>query len=64
MSHPDFRVTQINAVFPANGTPGELEKALQKMCADADKAILDYTSNILLISDRNTDKNTAPIPTL
>jgi len=64
MSHPDFRVTQINAVFPANGTPGDLEKALQKMCADADKAILDYTSNILLISDRNTDKNTAPIPTL
>lgn len=64
ISHPDFRITQIDAVFSADGTPGNLEKALKKMCNDADTAILDKTSNILLISDRNANKEFAAIPTL
>lgn len=64
MTHPDFRVTQIDAVFPSNGKPGALENAIKKMCQDADRAILDKMSNVILISDRNISRDYAPIPTL
>lgn len=64
LSHPDFRVKQINAVFPAHGAPGSLEKALDAMCKDVDRAILDFASNILIISDRGVNADTAPIPML
>jgi len=64
LSHSDFRVTQIDAVFPVNGAPGTLEKAIKKMCADADRAIIDKSSNVILISDRNINKDYAAIPTL
>jgi len=62
ISHPDFRVKQINALFPVHGQSGSLEKALDAMCKDVDRAILDNAANILLISDRNVNEETAPIP--
>lgn len=64
ISHPDFRVKQINAVFPVHGKPGSLEKALDEMCKDVDRAILDNAANILIISDRNVSAESAPIPML
>ncbi len=64
MTHPDFRVTQLDATFKADYETGGLENSLRRMCADADSAIIDKMTNILLISDRNTSKDRAPIPTL
>jgi len=64
MTHPDFRVTQLDATFQASDRENGLEDSLKRMCADADSAILDKMSNILLISDRNVSKDRAPIPTL
>jgi len=62
ISHHDFRVKQINAIFPVHGAAGSLEKALDEMCKDVDRAILDNAANILLISDRNVNEENAPIP--
>ena len=64
ISHPDFRVKQINATFPVHGDKGSLEKALDEMCKDVDRAILDNAANILIISDRNINAENAPIPML
>ena len=64
MTHPDFRITQIQAVFPSNGEPGALENAIKKMCNDADRAIIDNLSNVILISDRHASRDFAAIPSL
>jgi len=64
LSHPDFRVKQIDAVFKADGEPGRLKEAIDAMLADVDAAILDKGFNILLISDRNISKDYAAIPSL
>ncbi|MFO7869238.1 MAG: glutamate synthase large subunit [Bacteroidales bacterium] len=64
ITHPDFRVTQLDATFKAINEPNSLEDSLKRMCADADSAIIDKTTNILIISDRNTSKDRAAIPTL
>jgi len=64
IQHPDFRVEQINATFKADGKPGRLKEAIDAMCAEADRAILDHAKNIILISDRLADKENAPIPSL
>ncbi len=60
----NFRVKVLDAVYQATGKPGELEKALDKICAEADEAIMGDGYNVLLISDRRIDKNNAPIPSL
>ncbi|HCC32232.1 MAG TPA: glutamate synthase large subunit [Marinilabiliales bacterium] len=60
----NFRIKVIDAIYPATGLPGELEKALDKICAEADVAIMEDGHNAILISDRKIDKNNAPIPSL
>ena len=60
----NFRIHTIDAVFPATGKPGELEKALDEMCKEADVAIIENGNNVILISDRKIDKDHAPIPSL
>jgi glutamate synthase (NADPH/NADH) large chain len=64
IEHPDFRVTQLDATFKAINEPNSLEDSIKRMCADADSSIIDKTSNILIISDRNTSNERAAIPTL
>src|SRR5690606_39197976 len=64
MTHPDFRVKQIQAIFPSSGESGALENAIKKMCDDADRAIIDNMSNIILISDRHASRDYAAIPSL
>jgi glutamate synthase (NADPH) large chain len=64
ISHPDFRVKQINAVFNADGKPGRLKEALDAICAEVDAAILDKGFNVLLISDREMTAKMAAIPSL
>jgi glutamate synthase (NADPH/NADH) large chain len=60
----NFRVKTVNATYLATGKPGELEKALDRMCKEADVAIMEYGYNAILISDRKIDKKHAPIPSL
>jgi len=64
LSHPDFRVYQVDATFDANGGNGSLEAAIDKMCQDADTAIIDSAYNIILVSDRNIGPDRAAIPSL
>lgn len=64
VKHTNFRSKTIDAVFEVNGDHESLEKAIDKICIDADKAILDQGNNILIISDRAVDAKHAPIPSL
>ncbi len=60
----NFRIKVIDAIYPATGKKGELEKALNRMCQEADVAIMENGYNVILISDRKIDKYNAPIPSL
>jgi len=60
----NFRVKVIHAIYPATGKPGELEKALDRMCLEADVAIMEEGHNAILLSDRKIDANKAPVPSL
>ncbi|MFQ3580048.1 MAG: glutamate synthase large subunit, partial [Bacteroidales bacterium] len=64
LRHPDFSVKIIDAIFPATGEAGALEAALDQMFHEVDKGIIDKGNNILLITDRNANKDFAPIPSL
>ena len=58
-----FKSYTINAIFSAFDRPGSLESAIDEICANAERATL-MGCNILIISDRNIDQNTAAIPSL
>ncbi|TRX62763.1 glutamate synthase large subunit [Fulvivirga sp. M361] len=57
----DYKV--ISAVFNADGKPGRLEEGLDNICGEAEAAVLDGKT-ILIISDRNIDAANAPIPSM
>jgi glutamate synthase (NADPH) large chain len=61
--HPDFKVITISTLFPATGKPGGLERAIERVCKEAEHA-LENGNNILILSDRGVDKDYAPIPSL
>lgn len=63
MDMPGFRSIVLDITYPvAEGGKG-LEKAIDRLCVEADKALADgYTYFIL--SDRNIDEHNAPIPAL
>ncbi len=61
--NPDLKARDIDALFPADGQPRGLEKALDKMFAAAEKAI-DQGATILVLTDRNLDAQHAPLPAL
>ncbi len=58
-----FKVHTIEAVFKASGEAGALEEAIDQINAEAEKAVQSGV-NILIISDRNFNKEKAPIPSL
>lgn len=61
IEHPHFNCQIIDATFDINEP---LEKAIDIICNEAEDAIRFGNNNILLISDRNINKNRAPIPSL
>ena len=63
MQHENFKAATLDIIFPASGKPGVLEKALDKLCEDAKKAVDDGAS-ILVLSDRQVDADNAGIPSL
>lgn len=58
-----YRCKVLNAVFEAEEDAGNLEAGIDALCRAAEEAIHE-NYNILVISDRVTDKTFAPIPTL
>jgi len=58
-----FECAVIQCVFKANGEAGSLEESLNRICAEAEKAVR-AGKKILILSDRKISNEFAPIPTL
>ncbi|UZD21451.1 glutamate synthase large subunit [Algoriphagus halophytocola] len=58
-----YRCATLSSLFVADHKPGRLLEALDKICEDAEKAISEG-KNIIIISDRNSTIEYAPIPSL
>ncbi len=63
ISEPGFRSITLPIVFEAKAGTAGLEAAMQSLCDQADRAIEEGIS-ILILSDRDIDVNHAPIPAL
>ena len=61
--NPDVRAAVIEMLFPAGGNGAALGDALEALFDQAAKAIADGAT-IIVLSDRNMDRNRAPIPVL
>ena len=59
----DFKIEKIYTHFPVNGRPGSLERAIDKICKQAEDAVANGY-NIIVLSDRHIDMDHAPIPSL
>ncbi len=62
-AHPDLLPFELDATFPADGDGKTLETALARMFVQADKAIGDGHT-VLILSDRKMSESRAPIPSL
>ena len=58
-----FRTTTLPIVYPAREGAAGMAPALERLCHDAEQAVLDGY-NILILSDRNTNADHIPIPAL
>ncbi len=58
-----FRGTTISILYPVTGDGEALEEALESVCAQADRAIAEGCS-YLILSDRGINAQLAPIPAL
>ncbi len=63
LKDPAFKSVTLQATFDAAQGPGELRRATEALCDAAVRAIDDGAS-ILILSDRETGRDRAPIPTL
>jgi glutamate synthase (NADPH/NADH) large chain len=63
IDHRHFQTKTIYTYFRADGKPGTLEKALERICRYAVDAVEDGFS-IILLSDRSFDSSHAQIPSL
>ena len=63
IKHEVFKSVTLPILFPVAGGAPAMEQAMADLCAKASRAIEDGT-NILILSDRGVDKNSAPIPAL
>ncbi|MSU61893.1 MAG: glutamate synthase large subunit [Pedosphaera sp.] len=63
VSHGQFKSSTLPIIYKVAAGPSELEKALDSLFAQADRAIADGV-NILILSDRGIDKDMAPVPAL
>jgi glutamate synthase (NADPH/NADH) large chain/glutamate synthase (ferredoxin) len=60
---PDFKGTTLDTTFPATAGPEALEKRLEELFLEAEKAIADGCT-LLVLSDRKVGAERAPIPAL
>jgi glutamate synthase (ferredoxin) len=60
---PDYKVVSIPILYNIARGHNGLEEALENILGEAEKAI-DKGTNIIILSDRNSNKDKAPIPAL
>lgn len=58
-----FEYAILRSVFVADGKPGRLEEAINRICAEAEKAVR-AGKKIIVISDRKISEEYAPIPSM
>jgi glutamate synthase (NADPH/NADH) large chain len=63
MTHRGWRTLTIDITFDRNDVPGGLKRAIDRICAEADRAIDDGYSMIVL-SDRNIGPDRVPVSSL
>ncbi|HHN67258.1 MAG TPA: glutamate synthase large subunit, partial [Thermopetrobacter sp.] len=59
----DFRTFTLDITYPASEGPAHMERALDALCAAAEKAVHDGY-NIIILSDRALSQERVPIPAL
>lgn len=62
-NHPNMLVRRVDILFPAEGGGPALKSAMDSLFEKAEKHITDG-ANILIMTDRNFDKDRCPIPVL
>ena len=60
---PDHQARTLSVLWPVAEGPEGLEKAVNRLCADAEKAVDDST-RLLVLSDEGVDHERAAIPML
>ena len=63
LRYKGFSAANLTMLFDASKGSGGLQSAVDKLCADAEKAV-DEGKNYIILSDRGIDQNLAPIPSL
>ncbi len=58
-----FRTRTLDTVYPSPEGAEGMKDALERLCKEAEQAVLDGY-NILILSDRNTNQDSIPIPML
>jgi glutamate synthase domain-containing protein 2/glutamate synthase domain-containing protein 1/glutamate synthase domain-containing protein 3 len=58
-----FKAATLDCTWPAAEGPDGMERAVDRICAEADAALL-AGANILVLSDRAVDETRAPVPSL
>ncbi len=63
LRYKGFKMAKIEMTFPAAEGSEGLRKAVDRMCAEAEKAV-DEGCHYMIVSDRGVDENNAPVPSL
>jgi len=61
--HPEITIREMDMAFQAKGETGALKLALDTLFIQAEQAVREGVS-LLILSDKNTDQDRAPIPSL
>ena len=59
----DIRSATLSTLFDVQAGPGSLKTALDRLCAEASRAVLDGYA-LIILSDRGVSRQLAPIPSL
>ncbi len=63
LDKPGLKATTISILFPVEPGPGAIEGALDRICVEAEQAVVDgYT--LIILSDRGVDEKHAAVPSL
>ena len=63
LDDPAFAAATLTSLFSASAGPDELTNALEQLCQQAEEAIAEQKT-LLIISDRGVDENHTPVPAL
>ncbi|MHC4231063.1 MAG: glutamate synthase large subunit [Planctomycetota bacterium] len=66
VNRADYKIETVHSVYSldVNNPASALEKAIARLIADAEDAIIRKHASLIIISDKSADKTKAPIPAL